>query len=108
MDEQEQRQHGAERAQIVHGPVFRSGFGWEVRLYFATEEAAQGFAVFATSGWTAHQPHRTPVVRWEAHDGFSPTVGPLPPIPSVMVHSVDTRGDDGVVTIGYTELLWPE
>jgi hypothetical protein len=92
-----------DEAQTVHGPVWIPGLGWEVRLYFADEEASQGFAVFAANGFIAHQNTPSPVVRWVSAAGAEPA-GPLPPVAMMIIHGVDIAGRDGVVEIRYTAL----
>lgn len=89
-----------DEAQTVHGPVWYPGLGWEVRCYFATEEAAQGFAVFAANGFKAHQNHPSPVVQWVSVISGEIS-GPLPPVPMLVVESVDITSRDQVVKIEY-------
>jgi|SRR5215831_1229890 len=90
-----------DEATDVHGPIFYPGLGWEVRCYFASEEAAQGFAVFAANGFTAHQEARTPTLLWVPASGAEPT-GPLPPRQVLVVYGVDISGPDQVVKIEYS------
>jgi hypothetical protein len=90
-----------DEAKTVHGPVWYPGLGWEVRLYYDTEEAAQGFAVFAANGFKAHQDRHPPVLLWEPASG-APATGPLPPDHVLVIYSVHIGSEDNTVTIEYS------
>jgi hypothetical protein len=90
-----------DEAKTVHGPVWYPGLGWEVRLYFESEEAARGFAAFATAGFKARQDVGAPTLLWVPASGADPA-GPLPPQPLVLIHAIDTRGTDQVIKIHYS------
>ena len=90
-----------DEAQAVHGPVWYPGLGWEVRCYFNSESAAQGFAVFAANGFKAHQVHPSPTLLWKPVGGGK-SAGPLPPVQLMMIYGVDITSRDGVVEIEYS------
>jgi hypothetical protein len=90
-----------DEAQAVHGPVWYPGLGWEVRCYFDSEPAAQGFAVFAANGFKAHQEAHAPILLWEPASGAEPT-GPLPPQNVLAVYGVHVDSEANTITIEYS------